>query len=158
MLLPAHTIAGTNGAMGLPSTKGTAMINKLDDALRFHQTALNVRGYRQQLLASNIANADTPHFKARDVDFKSALQAALGGKSGTLPLVRTSIQHLAPQGTSPFNAAIQYRTEMQSSVDGNTVNLDVERGQFAENAVQYEASLTFINGMLRTIQTAMQGQ
>lgn len=134
------------------------MINKLDDVLKFHQTALNVRGYRQQLLASNIANADTPNYKARDVDFRDALHTALGGKAGSLPMAQTSARHLQPQGTSPFGAAVQYRTEVQSSVDGNTVNLDVERSQFAENAVQYEASLTFINHMLRSMQTSLQGQ
>lgn len=133
------------------------MINKLDDATRFQQTALNIRAHRQQLLASNIANADTPHYKARDVDFKSALQGALGGKPGALPLAQTVAGHLKPQGTTPYNAALQYRTETQSSIDGNTVNLDVERGQFAENALHYEASLTFINGLLRTMQSAIQG-
>jgi flagellar basal-body rod protein FlgB len=133
------------------------MINKLDDALRFQQTALNIRAHRQQLLASNIANADTPHYKARDVDFKSALQGALGGKAGALPLAQTASGHLKPQGTTSYNAALQYRAETQSSVDGNTVNLDVERGQFAENALHYEASVTFINGLLRTVQSAIQG-
>lgn len=133
------------------------MINKVDDVLKFHQTALNVRGYRQQLLASNIANADTPNYKARDVDFRDALQTALGGRAGSLPMAQTSPRHLQPQGTSPFGASIQYRTETQSSVDGNTVNLDAERSQFAENAIQYEASLTFINGILRTMQSSIQG-
>lgn len=132
------------------------MINKLDDPLRFQQTALDVRSYRQQLLASNIANVDTPHYKARDIDFKSALRGALGGTGGSLSLAQTSAAHLQPQGAGPFSTALQYRTETQSSVDGNTVNLDVERGQFAENAVHYEASLTFINSMLRTMQQAIQ--
>lgn len=134
------------------------MSNSIDQALKFQQTALNLRAQRSQLLASNIANADTPHFKARDIDFKSALaQAASGRSSGALPLAASSGRHLQ----SPAEAlppGTQYRTEQQSSVDGNTVNLDIERAQFAENAVQYEASITFVNGTLKTLQTAITGQ
>jgi len=134
------------------------MVSKLDDALQFHHNALNVRAYRQQLLASNIANADTPHFKARDINFKAALASAIGGPAASVALTRTAAGHLPPSAAAVHGAALQYRTEIQSSVDGNTVNLDVERAQFADNAVQYEASLTFINGVLRSMQTALQGQ
>ena len=134
------------------------MTDKPTDALSIHQKALNVSAYRQQLLASNIANADTPHYKARDIDFKSALQNALRNQNGTMPLAQTSPHHLQPAAAGPFGAALRYRTEQQSSVDGNTVNLDTERAQFAENAVQYEANLTFVNGYLRTLRTAITGQ
>lgn len=134
------------------------MTNAIDQALRFQQTALGLRAQRQQLIASNIANADTPNFKARDIDFKSALANALGGKGGQLPLTQTAARHLQPAGSSGFNLQVQYRGEIQSSVDGNTVNLDAERAQFAENAVQYEAAVTFISSRLRSLQTAIQGQ
>lgn len=134
------------------------MKSMLDQDIGFHQTALNVRAYRQQLLASNMANADTPNYKARDVDFKSALTGALAGRGGSLALAATSTKHLQAAGTQPLDGFAQYRTESQSSVDGNTVNMDVERSAFAENAVQYEASITFINGLLRTMQQAVQGQ
>lgn len=134
------------------------MIDKLNDALRFHQTALNLRAHRQQLIASNIANADTPNFKARDFDFSHALNNAMGMKSGVLTLNQTSARHLPIGAAGAQKPATQYRTEAQSSVDGNTVNLDTERAAFAENAVQYEASVTFVNGMLRTLQTAISGQ
>jgi flagellar basal-body rod protein FlgB len=130
----------------------------LDQELGFHQTALNVRAYRQQLLASNIANADTPHYKARDVDFKAALTGALEGRMGPLALATTTGRHLQATAGSPLEGSAQYRTEQQSSVDGNTVNMDVERSAFAENAMHYEASVTFINGLLRTMQQAVQGQ
>ncbi|MBK6972592.1 MAG: flagellar basal body rod protein FlgB [Sterolibacteriaceae bacterium] len=134
------------------------MSNSIDQALKFQQTALNLRAQRSQLLASNIANADTPRFKARDIDFKSALaQATSGRDGGTLALVTSSARHLqSPAQMLPPDT--QYRTEQQSSVDGNTVNLDIERAQFAENAVQYEASITFINGRLKSLQTAITGQ
>lgn len=135
------------------------MINQIQDALGFHQKALSLRAYRQELLAANIANADTPHYKARDIDFKASLQSALGGKGamgGPVQLTRTAAGHLPAAGSAPGGARLLYRTESQSSVDGNTVDMDVERAAFAENAIQYEASLTFINGMLRTLQSAMQ--
>ncbi|MBS0355129.1 MAG: flagellar basal body rod protein FlgB [Proteobacteria bacterium] len=135
------------------------MADRLDNELRFHQTALNVRAYRQQVIASNIANADTPNYKARDVDFREALNGALGGKASGLPLTTTSVAHLP--GSSAGNvldASLKYRTEEQGAIDGNTVSMDAERSAFAENSVQYQASITFINGLLRSMQQAIQGQ
>ncbi len=134
------------------------MTNRLDETLRFHQTALNARAYRQQVIASNIANADTPNFKARDVDFREALAGALGGATSGLPLKTTAKRHIAGGATSPLEASLKYRTEEQGAVDGNTVNMDTERAAFAENSVQYQASVTFINGLLRSMQMAVQGQ
>ncbi len=141
------------------------MINKLDQALQFHQSALAVRGQRQQLLASNIANADTPHFKARDVDFGKALGAALTGNTAepSSNLVKTSSKHLealpsaAPAKQGPSGIPLQYRTIAQGNIDGNTVDMDVERNQFADNAIRYEASLTLINGQIRNLLAAIQG-
>lgn len=138
------------------------MIDRLEQDLRFTRTALNLRGYRQELLASNIANADTPHFKARDIDFRSALANALGGAgadaAAPLDLARTQRGHLGGEGSAPYGAAAKYRTEYQGAVDGNTVNMDVERAAFTENALQMEAMMTFINGRLRTMNSAIQGQ
>jgi flagellar basal-body rod protein FlgB len=134
------------------------MADRLDNELRFHQTALNVRAYRQQVIASNIANADTPNYKARDIDFREALNGALGGKTSGLPLTTTSVGHL-PGGTgNVLDASLKYRTEEQGAIDGNTVSMDAERSAFAENSVQYQASITFINGLLRSMQQAIQGQ
>ena len=133
------------------------MINRIDQELNFSQTALNLRAYRQELLASNIANADTPNYKARDIDFKGALDGALGKtRSGALALTQTSTQHLTAAGGNRFGAAVQYRSEQQASVDGNTVNMDVERAAFAENAIQMEAMLTFINSRFKTLSSAIQ--
>ena len=134
------------------------MINRIDSELGFHQRALSLRAYRQEVLASNIANADTPHYKARDLDFKASLQGAMGGRGGQLDLVRTAPRHLPAGDGAPAGARLKYRGETQSSVDGNTVDMDVERAAFAENAVQYEAGITFVNQMLRNIQSALQGQ
>jgi flagellar basal-body rod protein FlgB len=131
----------------------------LDNQLRFHQTALNVQAERQQLLASNIANADTPNYKARDVDFRGALQGALAVRRGTTQLTTTAAGHIGTTATAqPLERFVGYRSELQSAVDGNTVNMDVERAAFAENSIHYEASITFINGLLRGMQTAISGQ
>jgi len=134
------------------------MSNQIDTDMQFHQQALNLRAYRQEVLASNIANADTPNYKARDIDFKAALQGA-ASSSGPLQLARTASGHLGGgTSTNPTGAPLQYRTETQSSVDGNTVNIDTERAAFAENAVQYEASLAFVTQFMRHIQSALQSQ
>lgn len=134
------------------------MKTQLDRALQFHQTAINLQAQRQQMLASNMANADTPNYKARDIDFRSALQGALGQRIGPLALATTSSRHADSAESMPFGAFAGYRRDFQSSVDGNTVNMDVERAAFAENSVHYEASVTFINGLLSGMRTAITGQ
>jgi flagellar basal-body rod protein FlgB len=132
------------------------MANEIDSTFQFHAEALNLRALRQQLLASNIANADTPGYKARDIDFGRALQDALSGRMPSSQLARTASAHIAPaQGAQ--SGAIQYRTVLQPSLDGNTVDMDVERAQFAENAVRYEANLMFINSQLKSLLAAIQG-
>lgn len=134
------------------------MINRLDEALRFQQTALSLRASRQELLASNISNADTPNYKARDISFASALQSALGGTSAHLPVAQTSTMHLeGSAGGSILGAPVMYRRPVQPSADGNTVDMDVERAQFADNALRYEASVKFVSDQLKEILTAIQG-
>lgn len=130
----------------------------LDRHLSYQQTTLGVRAHRQELIAANIANADTPHYKARDIDFKETLMGALDGKLQPLALATTSSRHLDARTAGLPDAALKYRTETQSAVDGNTVDMDVERAAFAENALQYEASLSFINGLMRSMQQAIQNQ
>ena len=132
------------------------MVSKLDNALFMQQQALSLRAHRQEVLAGNIANADTPNYKARDFDFSAALQDALAGRGGAgLTLATTSPRHLPGSGdASP--AQLLYRKETQSSVDGNTVDMDMERSQFVENALHYEASLTFITGIFKEQLAALQ--
>jgi flagellar basal-body rod protein FlgB len=134
------------------------MINKLDESLRFHQSALSLRGARQELLASNIANADTPGYKARDIDFATALQNAVAGTATKLPMASSSSMHLEGNaGGSVMGAPVQYRRPDQPSADGNTVNMDVERAQFADNALRYEASVKFTSDKLKDMLAALQG-
>ena len=145
-------------------------MDRLDNALNFHQTALRIRSQRQELLSANIANADTPNYKARDIDFNSLMKNALAGQtsgspeaSGTLQATKTNAAHLsanadnAPQNSSPFGEK-SYRVPLQNSADGNTVDMDVERNQFTDNAVRYEASITMLNSQLKRIMSAIQGQ
>ena len=132
-------------------------MSKIDDMLRFNQTALSMRAARQELLASNIANADTPNYKAKDIDFRSALQGALSGTSGKLPVETTSPRHLSgASGENIMGAPVMYRNALQPSADGNTVDMDVERAQFADNALRYEASVKFVSEQIKDVLTALQ--
>src|SRR5471030_1557021 len=139
------------------------MVGKLDNFLRFNETALSLRSQRQTVLASNIANADTPNYKARDVDFSSALQGALAkaSPSAAATLKTTAAQHYPnpPQDGSTMadGTPLLYRGVVQGSVDGNTVDMDVERNQFADNAVRYEAGITAINAQIKNMMAAIQG-
>jgi flagellar basal-body rod protein FlgB len=130
------------------------MFNKLDNAFAFQSTALGLRAYRQQVLSGNIANADTPHYKARDFDFPAALKEAMVGRSqASLSLEKTNRRHLEGGG-APWPARLDFRTPSQDSVDGNTVDMDIERGLFAENAIHYEAGLSFITHQVRMLVAA----
>lgn len=145
------------------------MIDKLDAAFNFHQTALRLRAERQELIAANVANADTPNYKARDLDFNAALQQAMSGgnaaaqTTGGDALAMTSTQHLpgvaitSAVGNGQLSTNMLYRKVSQGSVDGNTVDMDVERNQFADNAIRYETSLTLINGQIKRMLAAIQG-
>ena len=119
-----------------------------------HETALKLRAHRNQVLSANIANADTPNYKARDVDFASALKSA---GSSQLSLSRTSALHKNAWGTSELGASVKYRIPMQPTLDGNTVETDVEQAAFAENAVQYRATLAFLDGQIRSLRYALKG-
>lgn len=133
------------------------MIDPLDKLLQFHQDALNLRAFRQQLLASNIANADTPGYKARDIDFAAALRSATSGQAASAaPLSTSDSRHLTGVAQEE-PAAVLYRSVQQPSIDGNTVDMDVERNRFAENAVHYDANVSFLNSQIKLMLAALQG-
>lgn len=115
--------------------------------------AMDLRAYRQQVLASNIANADTPDYKARDFDFRAALQNAQAGR-GTLALATTARGHIGGGGGAGL-PALQYRTDTQSAVDGNTVDMDTERSQIADNAMQYEILNRLITDRFQKMRSAL---
>ncbi len=130
----------------------------LESHLGVYSKALDLRAQRQQVLASNIANADTPNYKARDFDFSQAMAQAMAGQptDGALPLARTSAGHLGA-GNGAGGVRLQYRGEAQSAVDGNTVDMDVERAQIADNAIQYQILTQLISDKFSGLRTAMSG-
>ncbi len=135
------------------------MMNRLDEMLNFHTQALRVRDQRQQVLASNIANADTPNYKARDLDFKTALQGALKAApvAGGVTLAATAPGHLAGKPGLTADSGLLYRTPAQGSVDGNTVDMDAERAAFADNAIHYEFNLNRLSSQIKGLLSAIQG-
>ena len=135
------------------------MIDKLAGALNFYQQALQLRHERQGVLAGNIANADTPHFKARDFNFSEELARAVAGEEQgrALHLTTTSERHF-PSRIATEEVDLLYRVPDQPSLDGNTVNMDVERVQFADNSVRYQAALTMINSRIQGLKGAMQSE
>jgi flagellar basal-body rod protein FlgB len=132
------------------------MISKFSDALDFQSRALVSRSARQEALASNIANADTPGYKARDLDFKEKLLAAEKA-TGAAPLVRTDAKHVTGTATGPSTGALFETESAQPSQDGNTVDVDAERTRFADNAVRYEAALRYLNAQIKSLTTAITG-
>jgi len=124
-------------------------------ALDVHPQALMLREKRGEVLAANLANADTPDYKAQDLDFKSVFNQNLAGSS--VRMERTQPGHMAPQ-TTVLGADLKYRNPQQPSLDGNTVESHIEQAKFAENAVQYEASLSFLKNQFSGLMTAIKGQ
>jgi len=149
--------------------------SRLDDALGAQSAALSLRVQRQQMIASNIANADTPGYKAVDFDFSSAMRAATGSlkdgvdsspapSNGAAQLMRiaatpaqTAAGHMGGLPSAYTGISTQYRMPAQPSADGNSVDMDLERSRFAENSVRYEAALRFLNGQVKTLLSAIQG-
>ena len=145
------------------------MSGRLTDTIDFHGRALLLRAERQKVIASNIANADTPNYAARDFDFRAALAEATGTRppgapgapaAAPAPVATTHAAHLGgAAGVGRIDTtATKYRVVEQPSLDGNTVDLDRERANFADNAVRYEAGLRFINGSVRTLLSAIRGE
>jgi flagellar basal-body rod protein FlgB len=133
------------------------MTDRLDGELRFHQEALGLRARRQEVLSANIAHADTPGYKARDFDFSSALaQAVERGRSQSLPLAATSARHLPGTSSIGRDLDLLYRIPTQSSIDGNSVEMDTERVNFADNAVRYESDLTVLSAKIKMLLSASQ--
>src|SRR3546814_877532 len=126
----------------------------LDKYFGVHGDALALRSKRLEMLASNIANAATPGFKARDIDFAAELKRAEGGGAG---LQATSVAHIA-EGTPGFGGDALYRIPVKSSLDGNTVELSVEQTKLGENAVPYQNKLSSLNGRTKTQMRALRGE
>ncbi len=127
----------------------------LDKAFGIHATAVALRSQRAELLASNLANGDTPGFKARDIDFKSILQ---GAAHQAVALQTTHAGHLSDNSGMLSSGQLQYRQPHQASLDGNTVDTQIEQSEFMKNAMQYQASLRFLNGRITGLISAFRGE
>lgn len=132
------------------------MLDRIDSFLAPNLKALNLRAARSEVIAGNIANSDTPNYKARDIDFRAAMAGA--SLRADLRLARTDSDHLAPKTGAGGGLRLQYRNPVQPSIDGNTVEVDGEVGRFSDNAMRYQASLTFLSARIRTLQSALTGQ
>jgi len=141
------------------------MFSKLTDSLSTSAQTLQLRAHRQEVLTSNIANVDTPNYKAVDFDFKSALQQITQGNKPGSPvagnvangLATTHKGHLGakPQGAMSTAAMLEYRRNINPAMDNNTVDIEKERAAYAENAVKYEVAVRQLNGKISSLKTAM---
>lgn len=131
------------------------MIN-FDAMLGNHVAALELRARRSAILASNLANADTPNYKARDINFKAALKSAMGDGMAPLKLDVTNPADIQPADLAQPGGQLLYRVPLQPSLDGNTVDVHAEQAAFADNAMHYEISLQFLSGRFKSMIKALQ--
>lgn len=135
------------------------MLLNFDNAFGIHTKALSLYAQRSSVLASNLANADTPDYKARDIDFRSVLGQAKDGLGRAKQMQATHSKHFGMGGTaSEMAAETLYRTPLQPSLDGNTVDVQVEQGAFTDNSMRYMASLRFVTGRVQGLMTALRGE
>jgi flagellar basal-body rod protein FlgB len=134
------------------------MPNRITDALDFQAQALNLRAERQRLIASNIANADTPGYVAREMDFAQALREATGSRQPATTLVASQPGHIGGAAQGLTVSTLKYAAPSQTNLDRNTVDMDRERASFADNTVKYEATLRFIGAQVKTALSAITGQ
>jgi flagellar basal-body rod protein FlgB len=128
-----------------------------DSIFGIHDAALQARARRAEILAANIANADTPNYKARDVDFNELMRNELAG-GASAGLLKTSAMHLDVGSDRDFGAEVMYREPNQASLDGNTVDTQHEQAEFMKNSMQYQASLMFINRKIDGLRLAIKGE
>ena len=141
------------------------MAISFERAFSVHDDALLLRGRRASILASNIANADTPNYKARDFEFDSALRRATGQVSkpaatavvDSVVLAKTNAAHITPNHVAG-HPALLYRMPLHPSLDGNSVDTHVEQAKFSENALLYQTSFTFLNGKINGLMKALKGE
>lgn len=128
-----------------------------DRALGIHEKALAFRADRAAVLANNIANAETPNFQARDLDFGAVLQAQASGSGKGFELARTHSRHMAMESLVDQAAGLRFRTTTQAAIDGNSVDTQVEQAKYAQNAIDFQASFTFLNSKFKGLMTALRG-
>lgn len=132
-------------------------MSAIERAFSIHDDAMVLRSRRTSILAANIANADTPNYKARDMDFTAMMNQLESGEGRQLKMAGTHNQHLSTQA-GQVNDNIKYRNPLYASLDGNTVDMHAEQARFSENAFQYQTSLTLLNGKIQGLMLAIRGQ
>jgi flagellar basal-body rod protein FlgB len=125
----------------------------LQNPLGIHAQALQLREQRTTVLASNIANVDTPNYKARDLDFKAIMEATVAG-----PLRTSHSQHMSFANTAADRESIKYRMPHGAALDGNTVEIGTENSLFTDNSMRYQATSTFLNSKIKGVMTALRGE
>jgi flagellar basal-body rod protein FlgB len=126
-------------------------------AFSVHDDALLLRGRRTSILAANIANADTPDYKARDIDFAEVMRKAGQQQVGGVVLASTHRNHVSPRAGN-LQPELMYRNPLHSSLDGNSVDSHVEQTRFSENALMFQTSFTFLNGKVQGLMKALRGE
>lgn len=126
-------------------------------AFSIHDDALLLRGQRTSILAANIANADTPNYKARDIDFGAMLRSAGQQQTGQVVMASTHRDHMTTHSGS-MQPALMYRNPLHPSLDGNTVDSHVEQAEFSENALMFQTSFTFLNSKVTGLMKALKGE
>ncbi|MFK7795407.1 MAG: flagellar basal body rod protein FlgB, partial [Gammaproteobacteria bacterium] len=134
----------------------TYMQSPIDKLFGVHAQSMTLRAARSEMLAANIANSDTPNYKAKDIDFKSAMQSLQGGQlQSSIQLAKNNSQHFSSDASGIASHAVRYRVPSHASLDGNTVDSDFEKSAFTENAIRYQVSLSIlgkkISGLIRTL-------
>lgn len=129
------------------------MALSFDTAFGIHPQAVALRSKRMQVIASNLANADTPGYQARDLDFREMLRSERSGAR----IVRTHARHLDTAASRSAGGELKYRNPLQPSLDGNTVEPQFEQAAFADNAIRFQASLRFLEGRIRSLSDAITG-
>lgn len=133
------------------------MAISFDKALGIHEDALELRVKRAELMANNLVNADTPGYKARDIDFKAVLAEQANSLDNKLKMTATASGHISDQQDS-FEADVQYRIPHQPSLDGNTVEYQKELAEFSKNVLDYQASFQFLNSKFKGLTKALKGE
>lgn len=133
------------------------MLDRLESEIGVYRNALNLQDKRQQILAANIANSDTPRYQARDIDFSVELSNALSQENTAknVPLKTTEVGHMQSNNVTTSEQNILYRIPYQASADGNTVEMDQERAKFIDNSIRYQGSLTFLGEQFKNLMSVL---
>ncbi|MFO7787557.1 MAG: flagellar basal body rod protein FlgB [Halospina sp.] len=125
-----------------------------DNALGIHDDAMRLRSQRSEVLANNLANADTPGYKARDIDFQAALKEAQGQQEG-MAMTAADSGHMTGEGAGDGNPDLMYRNPIQPSIDGNTVDTQTEMSKYMRNSMDFQASFQFLNSSIKGLKNAI---